>query len=130
MNFNSILIGSGDAPALIAYYTKLFGPPGFEEGGYAGWQFGPGNVTVAAHSEVSGRNAQPGRLIWNLETADVLGEFARLKAAGAIVHREPYTDEGWPPETYVATLEDPDGNYFQLVSPMGPDGPDEGRREA
>jgi len=26
--------------------------------------------------------------------------------------------EGWPPGTWVATLADPDGNYFQLVSPM------------
>ena len=117
MNFNSILIGSADAQRLVDYYTKLFGPPGFSDGGYTGWQLGTGFVTVGPHDQVSGKNAQPGRLIWNLETTDVAGDFERLKAAGAIVVREPYAFE---PETAVsiATLADPDDNYFQLITPM------------
>lgn len=119
MNFNSILIGSADAPGLVDYYSKLFGAPGFQDGGYAGWQIGSGFVTVGPHSEVTGKNAQPGRLIWNIETADVAGEFGRLKAAGAIVVREPYEFEGAPGSS-IATLADPDGNYFQLVTPMMP----------
>jgi predicted enzyme related to lactoylglutathione lyase len=117
MNFNSILIGSEDAEALKAYYTRLFGEPGFDDGGYFGWQLGSGYLTVGPHSEVSGKNAQPGRLIWNLESADVKGDFERLKAAGAIVVREPYDFEG-SPGFWIATLADPDGNYFQLNSPM------------
>jgi predicted enzyme related to lactoylglutathione lyase len=120
VKFNSILIGSADAPRLVDYYTKLFGAPGFSEGGYTGWQLGSGFVTVGPHDQVSGQNAQPGRLIWNLETVDVQGDFDRLQAAGAIVVREPYAFE---PETAVAiaTLADPDDNYFQLVSPMPTD---------
>jgi predicted enzyme related to lactoylglutathione lyase len=120
VNFNNILIGSADPQRLADYYTKLFGKPGFEEGGYTGWQIGSGFVAVGPHSEVSGKNAQPGRLIWNIETADVRGDFARLKAAGAIVVREPYDFEGMPdaPGTSIATLADPDDNYFQLMSPM------------
>jgi len=58
-------------------------------------------------------------LIWNIETSDVTGEFDRLKAAGAIVIREPYEFEG-APGSAIATLSDPDDNYFQLMSPMGP----------
>ena len=117
MNFNSILIGSADPQRLVDYYTKLFGAPGFSDGGYTGWQLGSGFVTVGPHDQVSGKNAQPGRLIWNIETTDVAGDFERFKAAGAIVVREPYAFE---PETAVAiaTLADPDDNYFQLVSPM------------
>jgi predicted enzyme related to lactoylglutathione lyase len=117
VNFNSILIGSADAQRLVDYYTRLFGEPGFSDGGYTGWQLGSGFVTVGPHDQVSGKNAQPGRLIWNLETVDVQGDFDRLKAAGAIVVREPYAFE---PETAVsiATLADPDDNYFQLVTPM------------
>ena len=43
MNFNSILIGSADPRRLVDYYTKLFGPPTMpEQGGYTGWQLGPG----------------------------------------------------------------------------------------
>jgi predicted enzyme related to lactoylglutathione lyase len=122
MNFNSILIGSADPQRLVDYYTKLFGAPGYHDGGYSGWQIGSGFVTVGAHDQVTGQNAQPGRLIWNIETADVQGEFDRMKAAGAIVVREPYAFEG-EPNSAIATLADPDDNYFQLMSPMGPDLP-------
>ncbi len=120
MNFNSILIGSEDPQRLVEYYTKLLGKPGMEDGGYTGWQIGSGFITVGAHDEVTGKNAQPGRLIWNIETPDVKGEFERLKTAGAIVVREPYTFEGYP-DSWIATLADPDDNYFQLMTPMAPD---------
>jgi predicted enzyme related to lactoylglutathione lyase len=118
MNLNSVLIGSEDPKRLTDYYTKLFGKAGMEDGGYAGWQIGSGWITVGPHDQVKGKNAQPGRLLLNIESADVKGDFAKLKAAGARVVREPYRMEGWPPNTWVATLADPDDNYFQLVSPM------------
>jgi predicted enzyme related to lactoylglutathione lyase len=57
--------------------------------------------------------------MWNIETDDVPGDFERFKAAGAMVIAEPYNpgDEADEPMR-IATLADPDGNYFQLVSPM------------
>ena len=116
MNFNSILVGSADPKRLVDSYTKLFGEPGFNDGTYAGWQLGSGFLTVGPHSEVTGKNPQPGRLIWNVETADVRGAFEKLKAAGAIVVREPYSFEGMP-DSAIATLADPDDNYFQLTTP-------------
>jgi predicted enzyme related to lactoylglutathione lyase len=118
VNFNSILICSEDPPRLAEYYTKMFGEPTFSDGGYTGWQLGSGNVTVGPHSEVHGSNQQPGRLLWNIETDDVRGEFARMRDAGAIVVAEPYTMDGAPDDAFIATLADPDGNYFQLMSPM------------
>ncbi len=121
MNFNSILIGSADPQKLVDYYSKLFGKPGFEDGGYAGWQLGSGYVTVGPHSEVTGSNAQPGRLLWNIESEDVRGDTARFKAAGAIVIRDPYEYEA-EPGSAIATFADPDGNYFQLMSPMNMEG--------
>ena len=123
MNFNSVLIGSADAPALAAYYTKLFGEPGFAEGDYNGWMIGSGFITVGPHSEVTGKSAQPGRIILNLETTDVAGDFARLEAAGAIVVTAPYRFQG-SEGAWIATLADLDGNYFQLITPMmgGPEG--------
>ena len=96
MQFNGILIGSDDPARLIAYYTKVLGEPGYADEGYSTWMLGSGTVSIGAHSEVHGANAQPGRLIWNIETPDVQGEFARMKAAGAIVIREPYSFEGFP----------------------------------
>jgi predicted enzyme related to lactoylglutathione lyase len=117
MELRSILIGSEDPQRLTDFYTKLFGAPGWNDGGYAGWQMGTGYVMVGPHDQVKGSNTQPGRLLWNLESADVKGEFERLKAAGATVVREPY-QPGEAPEGWIATFADPDGNYFQLMSPM------------
>jgi predicted enzyme related to lactoylglutathione lyase len=117
MNFNSILIGSEDPQRLTEYYTRLFGTPGWQDGGYTGWQIGTGGISVGAHDQVKGKNAHPGRLIWNIESSDVKADFERLKAAGATVVREPYNFEE-APEAWIATFADPDDNYFQLVSPM------------
>jgi predicted enzyme related to lactoylglutathione lyase len=119
VNFNSILIGSEDPQRLVEYYTRLFGDPSWNEGGYVGWLIGTGAVTVGPHSEVKGPNAHPGRIIWNIEAADVRAEFDRLVAAGARVVREPY-GFGDDETGLIATLADPDDNYFQLMSPMDP----------
>jgi len=119
MNLNGILIGSDNAPRLADYYTKLLGTPSWDDGGYVGWLVGSAGLTVGPHSEVRGTNPEPGRLIFNFETTDVQGDFDRFKAAGATVVREPYNFEG-APDAWIATFSDPDGNYFQLVSPMGP----------
>jgi predicted enzyme related to lactoylglutathione lyase len=117
VNLNSILIGSEHPERLTDYYTKLFGKPGGADGGYTWWQIGTGGVTVGPHDQVKGKNAHPGRLIWNIESPDVKGDFERLKAAGARVVREPY-NPGEARDAWIATLADPDDNYFQLVSPM------------
>ena len=93
--------------------------PAYDDGGYTTWLIGGGSVSVGAHSEVHGPNAHPGRIIWNIETPDVKAEFDRFKAAGATVIREPYSFEGYP-DSWIATLADPDDNYFQLMTPMEP----------
>ena len=120
MNFNSILIGSEDPARLVEYYTRVLGEPTMSDGGYTGWLIGSGFVSVGAHDQVHGRNAHPGRIIWNIETPDVKGEFELMRNAGAIVVREPYSFEDYP-NSWIATLADPDDNYFQLMSPMSPD---------
>ena len=65
---------------------------------------------------MGGKSKDPGRVMLNFETPQVKEEFDRIKAFGAVVIRAPYEmGGGW-----IATLADPDGNYFQLVSPMKP----------
>lgn len=124
MNLNSILIGSEDPARLVAYYTRLLGAPGFEGDGYASWMIGSGSLSIGPHSEVKGKSAYPGRVIWNIESDDVKADYERFKAAGAIVIAEPYQfemGEGVPEGTappWIATFADPDDNYFQLISPM------------
>lgn len=117
MDFNSILIGSADPARLVEYYTKVLGAPAYTDESYAGWQLGSGWISIGAHSEVHGTNESPGRIIWNIESTDVQGDFDRMRDAGAIVVREPYGFEGFP-DSMIATFADPDGNYFQLMTPM------------
>ena len=116
MNFNNFLIGSEDPQRLTDYYTRMFGEPGFSDGGYSGWQIGSGFISVGPHSEVHGKNAHPGRMILNIESDDVQADYDRMVAAGAIVVRAPYTYEDMP--GLIATLADPDDNYFQITSPF------------
>jgi predicted enzyme related to lactoylglutathione lyase len=78
---------------------------------------GSGRFVVGPHDQVKGKNMEPGRIISNIETPDVKGEFEPLKAAGAMVVADPYSTNT-PEETVIATFSDPDGNYFQLASPM------------
>ena len=116
MKLSGVLIGTEDPKRLKDYYTKLFGKPTWEDQGYFGWQFGDSGISFGEHSEVKGKNREPGRIIWNLESPDVKREFDRLKSAGATVVKEPYSmgeDPG-----LIATFADPDNNYFQLMSPM------------
>jgi predicted enzyme related to lactoylglutathione lyase len=120
MNLNSILIGSENPDRLVEFYTKLFGEPTMSDSGYTGWQIGSGWITIGPHDEVKGANAHPGRLIWNIETEDVRGTFERYRDAGATVIAEPYGAGEGDMQGTIATFADPDDNYFQLMSPMGP----------
>src|SRR5438045_9403323 len=117
MKISGVLIGSENPAQLQAYYTKIFVKPTGDDDKYFGWQFGDGSITFGPHDQVKGKNREPGRVIVNFETADVKGEFAKLKAAGASVVKEPY-DPGEDSGMLIGTFSDPDGNYFQLASPM------------
>jgi predicted enzyme related to lactoylglutathione lyase len=117
LNLSTVMLGSEDAQALSAFYTKVLGEPSWEDGGYVGWQVGDAMLMIGPHSGVKGRNETPGRIMINFETADVQGEFERIKSLGARVEKEPYAP-GDDAQMRMATFEDPDGNFFQLLSPM------------
>src|SRR5262245_12221381 len=119
MNLNSILVGSEEPKRLVDFYTKLFGDPTWDDGAYAGRQIGTGLCSAGRQDQVKGANEPRGRIIGTMETADVQGDFDRLRSAGATVVQEPYTPgDGSDGDMSIATFADPDGNYFQLVSPM------------
>jgi predicted enzyme related to lactoylglutathione lyase len=117
LNLNSIMIGTKQTNALTAFYEKVIGkPPDMvdEQNGFYGWQLGASYLGILDHSEMDGRTKDPGRIVLNFETNQVKDEFERIKALGGTVIREPYQlDDGW-----IATMADPDGNYFQLITPM------------
>ena len=117
LNLNSVMIGTKQSQVMAAFYEKVFEKPADMvdgEHGFFGWQVGSAYLSVLEHSEMGGNTKDPGRVLFNFETAEVQEEFERIKILGGVVIREPYQiGEGW-----IATLADPDGNYFQLVTPM------------
>jgi predicted enzyme related to lactoylglutathione lyase len=118
LNLNSVMIGTKQSKALAAFYEKVIGKPADmvdSENGFYGWQVGSAYLSVLEHSEMGGNTKDPGRVMLNFETSQVKEEFERIKALGGVVIKAPYEiGGGW-----IATLADPDGNYFQLMSPMG-----------
>lgn len=117
LNFNNVMIGTEEPKAMKDFYSQVLGKPTWEDSAYVGWQAGSAGLMIGAHSEVKGRNEMPGRVILNFETPDVQGEFERIKGLGAAVEQEPY-QPGGAPDMWIATFEDPDGNYFQIATPM------------
>jgi predicted enzyme related to lactoylglutathione lyase len=118
LNLNSILVGSENPKKLIAFYKKVLGKDSaWGDGDWGGFEIGNGFLTIGPHSEVKGKNKEPGRILINFETDDVKGEFKRIEVLGAAVVAEPYKPEQ-EDSMWIATFSDPDGNYFQLMSPM------------
>jgi predicted enzyme related to lactoylglutathione lyase len=119
LNLNSVLLFSGNPKELSAFYGKVFGKsPDMEEGGYFGYSAGHTFLVIGPHDRVQGINAAPERILLNFETPDVEGEFRRIEALGARVVAKPYAMEEGKGEERIATFADPDGNYFQLMSPF------------
>jgi len=78
-----------------------------------GFDFGGGSgLYVVDHSKVKGSNQEPERIIFNLETDDIEKEVKKLDEKKVKKIRDTYHVEGYG---YIATFEDVDGNYFQLV---------------
>jgi len=117
LNLTSVMIGTKQLKNLAAFYEKVIGKPADmadSANGFFGWKVGNAFISVLDHSEMGGKTKDPGRVMFIFETAQVKEEFERIKGLGATVVREPY-EMG---EGLIATLADPDGNFFQLMTPM------------
>jgi len=118
LNLNSLLLSSEAPKKLVDFYRQVLArEPQWHEGEYYGFEAGPCALVIGPHSKVHGQNRNPERIIFNFETNDPQGEFERMKELGAKAVAEPYHMEN-DQDHLIATLADPDGNYFQLISPM------------
>ena len=117
-----MLVGSEDPQKLADFYTKVFGKEsempkdGGGEGDWFGWLVGNTFFSIGHHSELSGNAKEPQRILLNFETTQVNEEYERLIGIGATPIQAPYQMQG----AWIATLADPDGNYFQLMTPWEP----------
>ena len=118
LRLTSLILFSEAPKKLVDFYRKVLArEPKWQEGEFTGFDDGPCTLIIGPHSQVHGQNKNPERMMFNFEKSDVKGEFKRLKGLGVKVVAEPYTMEN-DKDFWIATLADPDGNYFQLNSPM------------
>ena len=117
LNLNSIMMGTSQVKVMGEFYVGVFDRrPDMSEGEWYGWHVGSCFFGIGQHSEVTGVAKEPARIMFNLQTKELKEEFERIKATGATVIKEPYEmHEGM----WIATFADPDGNYFQLMTPWG-----------
>jgi predicted enzyme related to lactoylglutathione lyase len=115
MKFRGVMIGSDNPESLGAFYTKVLGKPGFRDGTWFGWDDNA-QLMIGGHSEVNGKNALPQRMMLTVEVKNVSKSFEKIKAMGATVVAEPYKPDP-DGKNWLATLEDPDGNFIQLATP-------------
>lgn len=109
------MLGTSNPKEMGQFYQKVFDKkPDMVDGDSLGWKVGSCFFGVGEHSEVKGNSKEPQRIIFNIETENVKEEFERIKSLGAKVIKEPYEMQE---NMWIATFADPDGNYFQLMSP-------------
>lgn len=99
--------------AMRHFYVEMLRlPVRSDREGFVNFDLGGGRLTVATHSDVSGVNSDPARLMVNLGVDDIDVIHRRLIEAGVRFVRDPER-EAWGGR--VATLVDPDGNFVQLL---------------
>ena len=108
----TVLLGSANLERLAAFYGDRLGLERLPSKQHVVFRLGPVRLRLIEHSEVGSRSPEPQRMQLNLFVDHVPTEVARLEPLGVRIVRQP-AQMGWG--GFVATLEDPDGNYVQLL---------------
>lgn len=118
LNLNSLMIGSDNPKALAEFYERVLEKaPDMVEGDWYGFNTGSAFLSIGMHDKVNGTSTNPERIILNFETDTVQAEFDRLKDLGATIIKAPDSMGEGDEVAQIATLADPDGNFFQLMTP-------------
>ena len=115
----AVILSSENAKKLAEFYREKVGlVQGREmeigDKGEKGYDFElkGASLYILDHSDIKGKNSQGPRVMFNLEVDDIEKEAKRLNNADVKKVQDIYHVEGYG---LIATFEDPDGNYFQLV---------------
>lgn len=117
----SIILFSENAKKLAEFYKDKVGlemtteaEVGEEGENFFGFEFGKtvSGLFIMDHSKVKGKQKEPERIIFNLEVNDIEEDVKKLDEKGVKKIADIYHMQGYG---YIATFEDLDGNYFQLV---------------
>jgi predicted enzyme related to lactoylglutathione lyase len=121
VKLSGVMLGTSDAKKLGDFYTKVFGEPNWRKDDWYAFDIGGGSLIIGPHSEVHDKNKEPGRSMFMLESEDVPSEYNRIKGLGVEIIAEPYhPGQADDKNMWLSTFADPDGNYFQIASPMKP----------
>jgi catechol 2,3-dioxygenase-like lactoylglutathione lyase family enzyme len=106
----SLLLASTDPDRLRTWYAEMFGaepdPDGF-------LHFGPVAVLVDGRDDLAATTREPGRVILNYEVTDIAATARFLDSRDVTwVSQVEYREDGG---AWFGTVEDPDGNYVQLI---------------
>lgn len=112
----AIMIGTDQPEPMAAFYGEALGLKRIERFDGIVFDLAGINVRVLPHNKISGPSRDPARHQLNLFVDDVEAEFSRLRALGVPFVREPEV-EFWGGT--VATMQDPDGNYVQILQEPG-----------
>jgi predicted enzyme related to lactoylglutathione lyase len=105
----SLLVGSTQPDVMKLWYRRAFD---VAENSMGAFEFGPVQVFIEAHSDVTSKSAvEPARIIVNLDVDDCRSLARHLKDLGTRFVRE-VEDMSFG---VIATVRDPDGNYVQLI---------------
>ena len=116
MKLSSVILFSENPKKLLEFYKKILNmEPDWSNGEYSDFKTGGAYFEIGPHDKVHGKNITPERMLLNFHVKDVETEFERIKGLGAKVVQEPYVPEE-DTRLIIATFEDPDGNYFQLMT--------------
>ncbi|TDC42433.1 VOC family protein [Micromonospora sp. KC213] len=108
LRLGSILLGTPDPDRLRAWYVAAFCPTVTPSGFL---DFGGVEVLVDRRDDVAGKNAEPGRVILNVEVDDARAVAAHLDSMG-VTWLAPLEERR---DGLFGTLLDPDGNYVQVI---------------
>ena len=118
LKLDSVLVFSEDPKRLASFYEGVLeAKPGWTGDNYFGYDVGGTYFMVGPHDAVRGKAKDAKRILINFSCQDVKAEFVRIKGLGVTVVAEPY-QPGEASDMWLATFEDPDGNYFQIGSQM------------
>jgi hypothetical protein len=103
----SLLVGSSNPSAMKAWYRDVLGGVENEMGAI---QFGGVALFIEEHSEIDGQAKEPARLILDFDVADAQAWVEHLESKDVTWVRK--VEESLP---HIGTVEDPDGNYVQVI---------------
>lgn len=116
-SLDGVLLSSEDSTKLADFYKEKVGlkcTMEFEmgENGEKGFVFDDVKLYINQHSEVHGKSKEPERYMLNFEVEDIETATEKLDKEDVKKIKDTYHVEGYG---LIATYEDPDGNYFQVV---------------